>query len=282
MKMRMMDKLNSKLYMVQPDMVKQIQNYRSYLIFDDTISQIYRFSLEKQNEFSCTAIQDASVDIIFYKSHQGNEHGVLIVGPSKELENNYVKFKGGYCYIGVRFKPGCPLSLQHMKGENLYGRILNLDSQKDDYEQMAVQFNKIIEGGYSMNRFRQKIYHYISKPEDKKAKLCNEIINYMMKANTNFQCTKMADDFGYTAYYINKIFHSFTGYSVKGYYNLLRIHRVLNYYETGCKANSIPQYSHLALDFGFSDQAHMIREFKKYVGVSPHRFWKQKYENSGE
>ena len=264
--------------MIQPYMVKHIQNYCSCLILDDMISQIYKFTLTDTDDFSCTSIQDASVDIIFYKNLHNHEQGIMLVGPSKKLENNYIVFKGGYNYIGIRFKPGCPLVLKHTETKELYDCVLSLDQQEDDHIHLTAQISNMFDQGCKLEVVRQILFRYLSKPKDRKAKLCSQMIDYMLEYTGEFRRAELTDAFGYTEYYMNKIFHAYTGYSVKAYYNLLRIHRALNYYEQESTENIMPRYSQLALDLGYSDQAHMTREFQKYLGISPHKFWKDGYK----
>ena len=257
-----------KLTMLQPDMIRHLKNYRFHSVSDHMISQIYRFSLADTPDFNCTAIQDASVDIIFYTDRARKEQGAFLVGPSKKLKDNYITFKGGYKYIGIRFKPGYPLVLGGTICKDLYDCILHLEKRYRDLpEQISMLFNQ----NCNLSLIRQILSCYISISDDRKAEFCRQMIDRILIHTGGFRCAILANQFGYSEYYINKIFHAYTGYSLKAYWNLLRIHRLLNSFEDGI---GIPEYSRLAVDLGYSDQAHMIREFRKYIGTSPHKFWK--------
>jgi AraC-like DNA-binding protein len=61
------------------------------------------------------------------------------------------------------------------------------------------------------------------------------------------------------------VFRSEVGLSPKLFNRVVRFQRVL----TTVHANSVPDWTQLALDYGYFDQAHLIRDFRAFSGLSP-------------
>lgn len=75
---------------------------------------------------------------------------------------------------------------------------------------------------------------------------------------------------GFSHRYFNHLFQSAVGLSPKRYSRVRRFSQLL----TQVKANAQSAYSwaDLALDLGYSDQAHLSREFQTFAGLSPRRY----------
>mgnify|MGYP005765309595 CR=1 FL=1 len=262
--------------MIQPHMLKNIHDYRSCLINDKVISQIYSFSLSEEEKFSCNAIQDASGDIVFYQRHGDEEQGVMFIGPASSDKTDYVEFKGGCSYVGVRFKPGYPLIINGTNACHLFNQVMPLNDKARNYRILADEAAHHVDSKFP--EIRKTVYHYLKNFSDRKQGLCQRLIDYMLSYTGDLRRINLEAEFGYTAYYMNKLFKAYTGYTLKKYFNLLKVHRMLNYYEQQSLVFGGLDYSALALELGYSDQSHMIRNFQSHVGLTPHRFWQQMYE----
>jgi AraC-like DNA-binding protein len=106
------------------------------------------------------------------------------------------------------------------------------------------------------------------KMSEKQA-LCDYIINKLTVDSGNVSLTGLARETGYSRQYINRVFQEKIGISVMRFGKILRIHKLLHRLKDSGKWGVLSQ---LSCDFGFADQSHMIREFKKYVGVTPLQF----------
>ena len=76
--------LGSDTIMEQPDMIDRIPNYRSAFIPDPQFSQIYSFHVSGSAPVCSTALPDASVDLVFYRSTDGRQ-GLRLIGPARTL-----------------------------------------------------------------------------------------------------------------------------------------------------------------------------------------------------
>jgi len=78
---------------------------------------------------------------------------------------------------------------------------------------------------------------------------------------------KIANSLGLATRSLNRKVQNVTGGSPKTYGRLLRFHHVLERSDELTR----PDWSNLALDCGFYDQAHMIRDFQFFTQTSPRR-----------
>ena len=89
-------------------------------------------------------------------------------------------------------------------------------------------------------------------------------------------CVKMAqiaDNMKYSQHYINREFKKNTGFSLKQYSEIIRLQSAITYLE---KENVDFVYDKL----GYYDQAHFIKEFKKFTLLTPQNYLRKKIQRS--
>lgn len=267
--------LNKKIIMLQPDMLYSLSDYHSLYVEDDIISQIYFFSMENDVEYFNTAVPDASVDLLFYRKASGEE-GIQYIGPTKNLMQSYVKFEGKTEYFGIRFKPCYPLEFAGATTKELYGTVIT-DNQDDRiYTKLkeCLQYAGNLE--QKMRVLKKIVLKYVKFCEDSKCNVTRNVIEYLLSQKNNVPLKILASEMGYTPYYLNKLFSAHTSYTIGKYQSVLRMHSVLNQYELlKMEKEHKPDYPEMAFALGYSDQAHMIREFRSYIGTTPLKFWKE-------
>ena len=87
---------------------------------------------------------------------------------------------------------------------------------------------------------------------------------------------KIANVLGLATRSLNRKVQNVTGGSPKAYGRLLRFHHALERSD----GLSAPDWSNLALDCGFYDQAHMIKDFQFFSQISPRRLHQQRGSES--
>jgi AraC family transcriptional regulator len=90
---------------------------------------------------------------------------------------------------------------------------------------------------------------------------------------SNLLVQDLAEEAGVHPVYLARAFRKYYGCSVKEYLHRQRLHRSLGQLSAG----EIP-LAHLACDFGYADQAHFSRIFRREAGMSPGQFRKLVWE----
>jgi AraC-like DNA-binding protein len=87
----------------------------------------------------------------------------------------------------------------------------------------------------------------------------------------------LARRFGWSRKHLSTRFREATGVSPRLYRRLARFGRLTNMLQSGARA----QWAALALDAGYFDQPHMLRDFRDFAGVTPREFIARSLPNMG-
>lgn len=237
------------------------------------------YSFENMNH-GYTVVSDACADIMIHYDKEKKDIGMELVGPHDHLE--YLELKKGYHYFGIRFLPGyspevAGAELFDLKGEIIpvCNRLLHqaLFQRVQEGESFLQQCTGIL------NCFTA--YEKTKEIDTSQSLLHRNILNMILCSKKNYSLKELEQYSGYSARYLNKIFRERTGYSIIQFSNVLRAQRVSSTLDQ-CKQNDmIPDYHMIAVELGYSDQSHMIREFRKHFGMTPKTYY-QAYFSKGE
>lgn len=101
--------------------------------------------------------------------------------------------------------------------------------------------------------------------EDAKVGLVNEIVYSVLAEREILRVDDLVERFGLNKRTLQRLFAKYVGVSPKWVIQRYRLHEAAEILAAGEPASQID----LALDLGYSDQAHFVRDFKAIVGVSP-------------
>jgi len=104
--------------------------------------------------------------------------------------------------------------------------------------------------------------------EKKTVKILQEYIEDNYK--DNISCNQLSKISGLSIYYLIRLFSNEYDFSPHGYQNYIRIKRVKQ-----LLMNEKMTMADIALDVGFVDQSHMVKHFKKSVGITPNRYFQE-------
>lgn len=90
----------------------------------------------------------------------------------------------------------------------------------------------------------------------------------MLEADPTTPIAGIASDLGVSHAHLDREFTSVVGLTPRALARLLRVRRLL----AGIDAQGEIPWAGLAVDLGWYDQAHLIRDFKRHTGVTPTRY----------
>ena len=97
-----------------------------------------------------------------------------------------------------------------------------------------------------------------------------EIVRKIFESRGGISIKGLADYSGYSLRQLERSFKSYTGLSPKHFARIARFHSSIDKY----KSQRYTSLSALAYDSGYSDQAHFIRDFTEFSGISPRTYFK--------
>lgn len=178
-----------------------------------------------------------------------------------------VSAQEGTCVLIARFFPyACPLFFPNPIADftnyatDLYGVLSN--EIYDFYDKLMHCFS-IEDRVRELDNF---LVQKLRKNEDKYRKTMQmaEICGTIFEGGEKFDAAGLSQKYGLSERYIQKLFLENVGLSPASLFSVLRFNKALELIRT-----SSLSLTSIAYDCGFYDQAHFIKEFKKFTGTKP-------------
>lgn len=170
-----------------------------------------------------------------------------------------------YCF-GIKFNPGRVPDCMRSIVTDLIGNRKRMDEVPWLWElgeklQMANSFEKKIEVFETEFPFEKELVKENSFVEFAMQRIREE--------NGSLNIAALADEIGYSQKYLDRIFRTATGLTMKKYATIIRIQAAIHYLLED-KLDEV--YEKL----GYYDQSHFIKDFKRYTCMTPSQFSRKK------
>lgn len=99
--------------------------------------------------------------------------------------------------------------------------------------------------------------------------LIHPTLNYILKNKGVITVNHLVKYTGYSERHIERIFNESIGLNPKKFGNIVKLHFFLNLLKYKPSQSNITD---LCYEAGYADQSHLIREFKKYTGMTPTQY----------
>lgn len=169
-------------------------------------------------------------------------------------------------YFGIRFYPG---ALRHFFSMNL-SEIT--DQFADNHYLPCNDFGELHKSIYQHRSFHQRtrvceqwlLKYYKPQP----SRQFDQALSLINQSFGNVRVAQLADMVGWSSRHLNRLFQQHTGLSTKTFIQTIRIQHV-------CKQLYLAPTDSLntAYEFGFFDQPHLIKDFKKRLLANPGTFF---------
>ena len=234
-----------------------------------TDAVFYQFRLDKKNSTEVQMVPDACMDILFCCDPK-NPRATLY---GKRLENKTITLEPGFDYFGFR-----PYSERGIK--KLNSNLIDLCDGEAPLNEV-IHDSDIIEKIHLGKSFEERINifdDFAQKYIIDNGKI-TDFTNYVYRAicysRGNMRMEDITSYTGYSERYVRKKFKEFYGIAPKRFSSIIRFQNSLQMLLNFNKC----EFSDVVYDSGFYDQAHFIREFKKFAATTPSSFM-EKFEKS--
>lgn len=257
--------------LLQPYLLLRTNGYREMIENCEGISHFYEFRMRNGKNCGLQAVPDGSVDLLFEigeKQIRTFIGGTVLQAKAWELPEEGL-------YFGIRFFPGqCKLPAD-LKMEE----IIDKDVEISDDHFIKEFSGQLLERKTAKERselFREwYLKEFPSKEEKNAAAMLEPYIRkkiYETKGTVSMK--ELVEDTGYSACYIRRVFSKVHGVPPKVFGKFIRFQNVLDYLTYGGQAAgaACPDMGEIAVEYGYSDQPHMIHEFKHYTGTTPEAY----------
>jgi len=265
------------MYFPHQPLFKNLNGYveiinNSHLI--NNIALYYKFKMDEMNLEHIFVVPDGCIDIIFCcdkKNPTAHICGSVIKGKKVRLKTIFhLPNKTSSEFFGVRFFPGCANDF--------------LRHPLKDFTDKEIPLTEAVENSWSLidciasqNNFNIQIEFFRDflnrlYQNDTDSKIAKYFIYNIIKNNGIDKIDDLAKKFGYSTRYICKIFEKYIGISPKLFSRVVRFQKsieILSKYDQS-------RLGDLALELGYYDQSHFIREFKEFCWLTPYQIANKK------
>ncbi len=260
----------------------KIESFKPDERYNNICKEIYDLILIKQNDRDfIPVIDDCSYDIVFYKERnckflygENNEvvdirSGIFTIHnlnspPYKLVSDSKVSF------VTLKFHP--------WMNSYLFGSLKRkgiVDLAKDNEELRALHEN--IFNTYKSNERFELLNAFLNNLEvsfSNRMLFVKSVCENVFKQDGKVSVNDLCNEFGKSRQYLNRAFKQEVLYSLKHFIITVRILSLIKF---KLNENSIT-LTELCYDYGYFDQSHFIRDFKRVCGVTPKYF----FENLSE
>ncbi|MEN2486225.1 helix-turn-helix domain-containing protein [Flavobacterium sp. B11] len=245
---------------------KELSPYiKHYLFLDNAETAIQKFRL----------FSDGNTGIVFSVKSK------LISGINKQQIKNYLPvsflygqlngFKDLYSeneitLIIVVFQPNGMHQLLGIPASEFHDSIIPVE---DVFDQKIIELQEQLSEENNQTRiellnqfFKSAI---TSKPSSNQL-IVNHSLNFIIDKKGLFSIKQLVEYTGYTERHLERKFKECIGLNPKKFGNVVRLHYFLKLLKN--KPDDI-NLTGICYDAGFSDQSHLIKEFKKHTGITP-------------
>ena len=250
----------------QPYMTLEMDGYSQINRTDYGISHFYEFTIHDEKKHCIKAVPDASIDLLFNIGE--NKVSTYISGTVFGVKKWELGTQDD-CF-GVRFQPGQGILPKDITmemivnddieidgdifGKNLTEKIALAKTMSERIEIFKKAYEDMVLGRNSLSD-KEKINEYL--------------VNRISRAKGMITMRQLEDETNYSACYLRRIFKSFHGISPKQFAQYIRFQNLLMQVD-----KEGVRYEQVALDCGYYDEPHMMKEFKKYSGVTLEQYRK--------
>lgn len=250
----------------QPFMTLEMDNYNQIYRTDYGMSHFYEFTMDNKKKHYVKAVPDASIDLLFNIGE--NKVSTYISGTVFGVKKWELGTQDD-CF-GVRFQPGQGILPKDLTMEMIVNDDIEIDGNifgDNLTEKIALAKST----GERINIFKNAYEEMVLKRTSlsDKEKINEYLVNRISRTKGMITMRQLEDETNYSACYLRRIFKSFHGISPKQFAQYIRFQNLLFMAD-----KTDVRYEQVALDCGYYDEPHMMKEFKKYAGVTLEQYKK--------
>ena len=224
------------------------------------ISHFYEFSLRENKSHKVKAVPDGSIELLF---NIGNNKVTTYISGTVFKVKAWELGEDDRCF-GVRFQPGQGVLPKELSIDMLVNNDIEIDGNifGDNLAERIALSKDISERSEIFIGAYQNIIYNRNEFSDKE-KINEYLVSRITRSRGQVNMKELENETNYSACYLRRIFKNYHGISPKHFAQYVRFQTLLDKMK-----NDYMHYDELALECGYYDEAHMMKEFKKYSGMT--------------
>lgn len=238
------------------------------------ISHFYEFSLGEGKTHKLKAVPDGSIDLLF---NIGADKVTTYISGTVFGVKAWELGDADLCF-GIRFQPGHGILPKDLTIDMLVNEDLEIDGNLfgEHLTEQIAQAKDI----YSRSKLFKEAYETLiyNRPDlSDKEKINEYLVSRITRSKGTICMSELENETNYSACYLRRVFKEYHSISPKQFAQYIRFQILLD----KVKSKNM-RYDELALDCGYYDEAHMMKEFKNYAGFTLEQYKKMQGGNIHE
>lgn len=260
-----------KLISIQPYFVMESDDFCQHILIENGISHFFSFSNKSGQDITVPLLVDGCSNLIF--EYKGGSVRTHLIGST--VESRTFSIKKDAEYFGVRLQPGATKFVKEYSPKEIIGKVIILDELPSVKEFCSVMGRqKDFDGRMKTFLDEYSKFQELSG-QDNKTNLFKQISDLIIQRKGKIKVRELEKLSGYSSRYINKIFDGELGMSAKQLCNSVRFQFLLD----DLNKENMENFTRIASEYNFYDQAHFIHEFKEYTGRTPKEYTAEVEDN---
>lgn len=249
---------------IQPYVMLEVGNLNSVDSGYMGISHFYEFELKDDRPHNTKAVPDGSIDLLF---NLGKDKVTTYAGGTVFGVKTWELGSNDRCF-GVRFQPGKGVLPKELSMAMLVDNDLEIDGNifGDNIIEKLVSAKDIYERTHIFIKAYEDLVYSRNSLSDKE-KINNYLVSRITRAKGHVTIQQLEEETNYSACYLRRIFKNYNGISPKQFAQFIRFQNLLGQINKGDI-----RYDDIALECGYYDEAHMMKEFKNYTGKTMEQY----------
>lgn len=226
---------------------------------------IVRWDLQGGGPVRQVVLSHPNVNMVF-------ENGeAAIFGVSRATSEHILKDRGAV--IGIKFMPGGFYPFWRESVSALTGKAMPAEIifSADETKSTAVTVDRLLhaeDDAAAVKLVQALLMNRMPEEPDEMGERINRIVELIRTERDLLKVEEVAQRSGLSVRSLQRLFNRYIGVSPKWVIKRYRLHEAADQIEAGRRTD----WTNLALDLGYYDQAHFIRDFKSIVGKSPESY----------
>ncbi len=170
--------------------------------------------------------------------------------------------------IGVRFNPGCALPFIQTSASECVDEVIELAQIWDQNISIIWEQLQRTENSITRIEFIQKKLRETLTDESEIDPYVQYSINAISKSNGKIMSKDLEIRTGIGQRQLERKFARHLGLSPKAFSRIIRFKSVVK----AANATNKPDWADIAINHGYTDQSHLIKDFREFSGLSPSEF----------
>lgn len=251
---------------VQPFFEQCSNNYSKRPMRGMPIDYFYSFTVPENR--ACPVVVPDSVVDVFFVCDTDFPRASIQGSITKGIISN---LRPGETVFGVRYRPGaCPYSMGIMGNDILNDKL---------YLDIFPGGTQLIESIECAKTFAERASLFIHSDvsrnigfmeESSMSRVFTGALAAIFDQYGDIALSELEAKTGYSTRYLNKVFKKCSGISPKTFCKIVRFQRLLHTMNGSDKR----RLTDIAMDAGYYDQSHMLKEFREYTTMTPSEYKK--------